>query len=109
MQLAADPFRTIDWSKVEATIHPGDVGTAEWQTQYLGDVRVRMVRYSPGYEADHWCSKGHVLHVLEGVLDSQLGEGRTVTLGPGESYLVGDDSQPLRSVTSTGALLFIVD
>jgi hypothetical protein len=109
MQLSPEPFRTIDWSQVEPEHYPGDAGSAEWRTQHLGDVRVRMVRYSPGYLADHWCSKGHVLLCMEGEMRTELRDGRTVTLGPGDTYLVGDDVEPHRTSTDGGALLFIVD
>ena len=33
----------------------GERGLALWRTQHFGELRVRMVRYSPGYLADHWC------------------------------------------------------
>jgi len=62
------PFMTTDWSSVATTEHPGQSGVAVWRTVEAGDVRVRMVDYSPGYVADHWCNRGHVLLVLEGEL-----------------------------------------
>ena len=69
----------------------------------------RMVEYSRGYHADHWCSKGHSLLVLEGVLETELADGRKVTLTAGTSYQVADGAEPHRSSTATGARLFIVD
>lgn len=68
-----------------------------------------MVEYSPGYRADHWCSRGHVLLVLEGTLITELEDGRVFTLEPGMSYQVADHAEPHRSRTETGARLFIVD
>jgi quercetin dioxygenase-like cupin family protein len=68
-----------------------------------------MVEYSPGYLADHWCKKGHVLLVLEGELTTELSDGRTFTLSAGTSYQVADDVNPHRSYTKSGAKLFIVD
>jgi hypothetical protein len=68
-----------------------------------------MVEYSPGYAADHWCSRGHVLLVLEGELVTELQDGRVVRLAPGMSYQVADDAAPHRSSTRVGARLFIVD
>jgi hypothetical protein len=68
-----------------------------------------MVDYSPGYRADHWCSKGHILLCLEGTLHTELRDGRTFVLEPGMSYQVGDGAEPHRSHTATGAKLFIVD
>ncbi len=103
------PFCTIDWSTVEATEHPGVTGKALWRTFEQGNIRVRMVEYTPGYLADHWCSRGHVLLVLEGTLVTELDDGRKFTLTPGTSYQVADGANPHRSYTATGAKLFIVD
>lgn len=103
------PFGTTEWDRIPETIHPGECGSARWRTREFADIRVRMVEYSPGYRADHWCSKGHILFVLEGVLHTELGDGRTVTLTPGTSYQVADGAEPHRSSTETGARLFIVD
>jgi quercetin dioxygenase-like cupin family protein len=109
MKMSAIPFGTTDWSNVEATEHPGTTGVARWRTRHFGDIRVRMVEYSPGYAADHWCSKGHVLLVLEGELETELADGRRFTLAPGTSYQVADAAEAHRSCTRTGARLFIVD
>jgi hypothetical protein len=102
-------FRTCDWNAVPETEHPGETGCAYWKTQQYGDVRVRMVRYSPGYVADHWCRRGHVLLVLTGSLITELQDGETVMLTGGQSYTVADDASSHRSRTDTGASLFIVD
>jgi quercetin dioxygenase-like cupin family protein len=109
MQLSDIPFGTTDWSFIEATEHPGDTGVAHWRTQQFGSVRVRMVEYSPGYCADHWCRKGHILLCIEGELHTQLEDGRKFTLMPGMSYQVADNAEPHRSSTDVGARLFIVD
>jgi hypothetical protein len=109
MRLTDFAFQTTDWSTVSTTHHPGDVGSATWRTQRFGDVRVRMVEYSPGYLADHWCSKGHVLLCLEGELHTELADGRTFVLKPGMSYQVADDAEAHRSSAPSGARLFIVD
>jgi len=102
-------FDTTDWSTVAATSHPGITGEARWRTRQCGDIRVRMVEYSPGYVADHWCQKGHILLVLEGELETELADGRRVRLTAGMSYQVADGDVAHRSVTRTGATLFIVD
>lgn len=109
MQLTDIPFHLTDWSQVEPTIHAGETGTAFWRTQVYGDIRVRMVEYSPGYKADHWCAKGHILLVLEGELVTELEDGRTFLLFPGMSYQVADNDGRHCSVSETGAKLFIVD
>lgn len=109
MKMHSIPFGTTDWSEVERTEHAGIGGVAHWRTRQFNDIRVRMVEYAPGYLADHWCSKGHILLVLEGQLETELADGRRFTLTPGMSYQVADDAEPHRSSTETGAKLFIVD
>ena len=110
MQIANLPFCTTDWSQIAATEHPGVTGVATWRTQQFGEVRVRMVEYSPGYLADHWCEKGHVLLCLSGELETELADGSVAVLAPGMSYQVADGAEPHRSRTgAAGARLFIVD
>ena len=109
MRIDGVPFMTTDWGAVPATVHPGASGNATWRTIEQGNIRVRMVEYSPGYVADHWCRRGHVLLVLEGELVTELDTGAKVTLSRGMSYQVADDAGAHRSCTNTGARLFIVD
>lgn len=82
MQIENLPFGTTDWSSVEATEHSGDTGRAFWRTRHFGPIRVRMVEYTPGYLADHWCSKGHLLLCLEGELHTEMEDGRRFVLTP---------------------------
>jgi hypothetical protein len=82
---------------------------AIWRTLEIGNIRVRIVEYSPGYSADHWCTRGHVLLVLEGELSTELKDGRKFVLRSGMTYQVASDAEPHRSSTRTGAKLFIVD
>ncbi|WP_339026906.1 DHCW motif cupin fold protein [Bradyrhizobium symbiodeficiens] len=110
MKLPTSPFTVTDWSMVSPTTHAGERGEAIWRTLNIGDLRVRMVEYSPGYLADHWCDRGHVLYVLKGELDSELRDGRKFKLTAGMSYQVSDYGDAAhRSSTATGATLFIVD
>jgi mannose-6-phosphate isomerase class I len=109
MKMSSIPFGTTDWSQVESTEHKGERGYATWRTRQFGDIRVRMVEYSAGYEADHWCSKGHILLCIEGELRTELQDGRVFTLSPGMSYQIADSAEPHRSSTESGAKLFIVD
>jgi hypothetical protein len=109
MKLEGIPFQSIDWSRIEPTSHPGAPGVATWRTLEVGNVRVRKVEYSPGYVANHWCERGHVLLVLDGELMSELSDGRTIRLGPGDTYVVADGDGAHRSSTPGGARLFIVD
>jgi hypothetical protein len=109
MKMTEIPFGVTEWEKIPPTEHAGAQGKALWRTHQCGEIRVRMVEYTPGYMADHWCDKGHILLCVSGRLDTELADGRTFTLTPGMSYQVADDTSPHRSSTTIGATLFIVD
>jgi quercetin dioxygenase-like cupin family protein len=109
MEMKNIPFGITDWEKIERVEHKGETGTSFWRTQQFDSIRVRIVEYSPGYVADHWCSKGHILFCLEGELKTETKDGRKHLLKPGMSYQVADDDLPHRSSTEVGAKLFIVD
>lgn len=109
MHMSDIPFGTTDWSAVERTERKGDTGHATWRTRDFGGIRARMVEYTPGYSADHWCVKGHILLCLEGELHTELKDGHKFVLKPGMSYQVADNAEPHRSSMTVGAKLFIVD
>src|SRR5258708_33888159 len=109
MKIENIPFTTTDWTTITPTEHPGETGKAFWRTLKFGDIRIRMVEYTPGYQADHWCTKGHIILVLQGELITKLQNGKKVVLTSGMSYHVKDDGEAHRSETETGANLFIVD
>lgn len=109
MQISDLPFGTTDWAAIAPTEYPGETGTARWRTREFGPIRVRMVEYSPGYRADHWCEKGHILLCLAGDLETELADGRTFRLRPGMSYQVADKAEAHRSFSPSGATLFVVD
>ena len=109
MHISDLPFTVVDWSTLPHTEHPGTQGMARWRTRPFGPIRVRIVEYSPGYIADHWCSKGHILLCLQGELITELQSGERHVLRAGMSYQVADDTAPHRSSAPSGATLFIVD
>lgn len=109
MKMSEIPFGTTDWEQIQPTEHKGEKGTAYWRTRNFGEIRVRMVDYVPGYLADHWCAKGHILLCLAGELHTELDDGRRFVLKPGMSYQVADNAELHRSSTAQGAKLFIVD
>lgn len=102
-------FQTIDWSQIPKTEHAGDKGTANWQTQNFEGLRLRIVEYSAGYFADHWCQKGHIVHCLEGSFDSELENGDLFTLSVGQTYVVSDNLSSHRSTSANGVKLLIID
>jgi hypothetical protein len=109
MNMTDIPFDVTEWERLPVTEHGGSSGKALWRTRQCGNIRVRMGEYSPGYSADHWCEKGHILLCLSGCLETELADGRMFTLTAGMSYQVSDSISPHRSSTKTGATLFIVD
>ena len=109
MKIDSFPFNTIDWSRVPKEEHAGETGMATWRVQKLNNIRIRMVEYSPGYSANHWCSKGHVLFCYEGDMQTELEDGRIMNMTQGMCYFVGDGNEAHRSTTKTGCKLFIVD
>lgn len=102
-------FQTIDWAAIGKTFHPGETGESFWQTLQFPGLRIRMVEYSAGYLADHWCRKGHIVHCLEGEFESELETGGTFTLTAGMTYVVSDDLSSHRSISKNGVRLLIID
>lgn len=103
------PFQTIDWSSIPKTEHKGETGTSFWQTLQWEGLRVRIVEYSSGYLADHWCHKGHIVHCLEGEFVSEMEDGSAFTLKKGMTYIVSDNLSSHRSVSDKGVKLLIID
>ena len=109
MEIRNIPFETFDLENHPVEEHAGTSGMAYWKTEKRGDVRIRIVEYSPGYLADHWCEKGHAVFVLEGEFESELRDGRKFRLIKGMCYLVADHAEEHRSFTNDGVKLLIVD
>ena len=103
------PFQTINWAEIAQTNHQGISGSALWQTATFEGLRIRKVSYSPGYLADHWCSKGHIVHCLSGQLDSELKDGTMYVLKEGMTYIASDNTSLHRSSTEHGVSLLIID
>ena len=102
-------FQTIDWTNIPKTEHKGDTGIAYWQTMQFEGLRLRIVEYSKDYVADHWCTKGHIVHCLEGEFVSELKDGKKFILTRGMTYVVTDGLSSHRSITKNGVKLLIID
>ena len=103
------PFQTIDWLNIEAIEYKGERGTSFWKVLDFPGLRIRMIEYSAGYLADHWCKKGHIIYCLEGEMDTELKDGRSMKLSKGMCYFVGDNNEAHRTSSENGCKLFIVD
>jgi hypothetical protein len=102
-------FQTIDWTNILQTEHKGESGTSFWRTIEFPALRIRMIEYSPGYVADHWCNKGHIVHCLDGEFTSELEGSIEQILSAGMTYIVSDDASSHRSHTVHGAKLLVID
>ncbi len=103
------PFQTIDWTDIPKTEHKGESGIAYWQTIQFDGLRIRLVEYSKGYIADHWCKKGHIVHCLEGDFTSENIDGTKFKLTHGMTYVVSDELSSHRSITKNGVKVLIID
>lgn len=103
------PFSIINWQAIPAERHAGEEGHADWQIVNAGGIRIRRMEYAPGYKADHWCKKGHIIHCLEGSMTTELEDGRFMKLEKGQTYVVGDDCEAHRTFTEEGCSLLVVD
>jgi hypothetical protein len=103
------PFQTIDWTSIEKVEYKGETGVAVWQTIQFAGLRIRLVEYSNGYLADHWCQKGHIVHCLQGEFISELKTGEKIKLTKGETYIVSDELSSHRSISENGVQLLIID
>ena len=103
------PFQTIVWTQIPKEEFKGETGTAYWQTLHFEGLRIRIVEYSKGYVADHWCKKGHIVHCLEGEFISELNNHQQFNLTVGMSYVVSHEMSSHRSIAPNGVKLLIID
>lgn len=103
------PFQIIDWDTISKSEYKGETGIAFWQTLQLPGLRIRIVEYSAGYLADHWCKKGHIVHCLEGEVTTEQETGEKSLLKEGMTYVVSDELSSHRSISENGVKLLIVD
>lgn len=109
IKMHAITFKAIDWQNIPKTEHIGESGISFWQTLQLDGLRIRLVEYSAGYIADHWCQKGHIVHCLEGEFISELEGKSNEVLTKGMTYVVSDNMSSHRSISKNGVKLLIVD
>ena len=109
MKILSFSFQTLNWSSISKDEHKGETGIAIWQVFMMGDIRIRKVEYSPGYKADHWCSKGHIILCMQGEMDTELEDGRIMNLSEGMTYVAGDNCEAHKTSSINGCKLFIVD
>ena len=110
MKISDVPFSVTEWEGVGQTEHKGIKGTSLWKTFEEGNIRARIVEYSPGFVSDHYCERGHVVLVLKGSLLLTMKKGDRFIIEEGCSFQLSDDASKPHSVSSEhGAKVFIVD
>ena len=110
MKIQDVSFTTTDWKKIKPVEYKGESGTSFWRTFERGNIRTRIVEYSPEFKLDHYCSRGHILLVLDGELHIKLKDGQTFLLATGMSFQAEDDERnPHLVYTKNEAKVFIVD
>lgn len=110
MELSGLPEAVVDWSCTPATRTAGASAGATSRAHRTNGVQLRVVDYDPGYLADHWCSKGHILYVISGSLTIEHRDGKeSYQLAAGMSWQTADDGAPHRVHSIGGAKVFIVD
>ncbi len=103
------PFQTIDWSMVPITEQKGERGVAYSKTTQFQGLQIRIVEYSGGYAADHWCDKGHIVYCLEGELIIELKDDINYKLTEGMMFVISDELSSHRLVSETKVKVLIID
>lgn len=99
----------INWEEIQAEKIEGETGYVITRTKEIGNFKIRHNTYSADFRADHWCEKGHILLVLNGVLIIEFKDGTSVDVTKGNSYVLGDDVQVHKAITLAETEVFIVD
>lgn len=79
----------------KAAVRCVDLTAAPWADRGLARLkelsaygrRIRLVEFLPGFSDPQWCLKGHAVYVLEGVIESEYGDGVS-TRRAGEAYVL---------------------
>ena len=102
-------FAHYAWSNVPVTEHAGETGTAFQQALSAGPYRIRKVRYSTDYRADHWCDRGHIVLIVAGGITIELRGNSSVPLSAGHVFWISDGKDVHRMYSKNGAELYVVD
>ncbi|WP_317898706.1 DHCW motif cupin fold protein [Aurantibacillus circumpalustris] len=103
------PPNLIDWHNTPTEKSNGAKGFASSKIKLFGDIKIRQVQYSADYLADHWCVKGHIIHILEGELILDYKDGTSHIITANTTYIVGDDGIPHMAKSINGALVLVID
>lgn len=99
----------IDWENLPEERSAGLTGFATIRTQQTDNLKIRLLTYSEGYEADHWCTKGHIITVQEGSLFIDFKDGSSMTVDKGKVSVLGENNDPHKARTVEKAVVLIID
>ncbi len=77
------PFTSLGWSP---GAHPLE------RKKIVGGRPIALLEFAPGFEDPNWCERGHVIYVLEGVLDLAL-DDRTEHLQAGDGCVLEPETR----------------
>lgn len=100
---------SINWELSQAEKSLGTSGFVFSKSVDLGTIRMRQLSFSENYEADHWCEKGHIIHVLAGELIIEYQDGSQVTIPTGQSLILGDSISLHKAKTESESTVLIID
>ena len=110
MKLNNVPYELIDWKGVETSLITGLEKKALARIKNFDEIRLRVIEKEPGYRADHFCKKGHIIFVIEGSMDIEFENGDKVPISTGQSIFISDDNQYGHTTfTEKGIKYFIID
>lgn len=110
MQIISESYSIVDWDKVPIEKHSGETGFAWSRTFETVNIRIVLVEYSPDFRADHWCCRGHVMHIIDGELNIELNDGSVIRLSKGMSCCLSDSNPAAhKPFTGKGAYLLVID
>ena len=101
---------STDWSSLVSESVEGLSGNSRSKSIKYGNIRMRTMEYSPGFEADHWCPRGHIIFVLEGEITIKLKDETEQKISKGMSFICGDnETNPHMVYSKKGAFVIIID
>lgn len=110
MQIISEPYSVIDWDNIPIEKQSGEKGFVWTRTFKTESIRIVLVEYSPDFKADHWCCRGHIMHLLDGEISIELKDGSVIRLIKGMSCCFSDNNAIAhKPFTGKGAFLLVID
>ncbi len=108
MKLKDVPYELINWDGIGKTEVKGLTSKAYWKTKKFGDCRIRIIEKLPGYRADHFCKKGHIIHILNGGMTVEFENGESLSIKEGESLYLSDVEENGHTTYSENGVKYII-